>query len=452
MKSRSKKVYIANILMAIFIATAIVPLMNAEACSNVVIDWNDIHQEIDGFGITQDEEDTYSMSEPQRTEVMDLLYSRDNGIGLSILRTEIGCGDSKATIEPDDGVWNYEPDMRELWYFNEAKVRGVEKIFGTVWSPPAWMKTNNKLERGGFLKKEYYQKYADYLAQYIKIYKEYHGVDIYGVSIANEPEYAAPWKSCLWTGSMFKNFIKDYLKPTFENENIDAKVIAGEMAIWSEVVVKDALKDPESCSRVDIVAAHQYQGIIKELPTAKKTGKKIWMTELSDTTGGFDTGMSDALKWGKKIHKFMTIPEISAFCYWRGSHTVNDNQTLIHINPDLASYIVSKRLFTLGHFSRFVRPGYVRIGATDNPTLGVYITAYKDIETGNFAIVAINDSKYDKTLDIVPKGFVSGQITPYITNEQVDMEKRSDIKSIDEKFTISLEGKSITTFIGINEK
>ncbi|WP_415918057.1 glycoside hydrolase family 30 protein [Xylanivirga thermophila] len=286
MKSRSKKVYIANILMAIFIATAIVPLMNAEACSNVVIDWNDIHQEIDGFGITQDEEDTYSMSEPQRTEVMDLLYSRDNGIGLSILRTEIGCGDSKATIEPDDGVWNYEPDMRELWYFNEAKVRGVEKIFGTVWSPPAWMKTNNKLERGGFLKKEYYQKYADYLAQYIKIYKEYHGVDIYGVSIANEPEYAAPWKSCLWTGSMFKNFIKDYLKPTFENENIDAKVIAGEMAIWSEVVVKDALKDPESCSRVDIVAAHQYQGIIKELPTAKKTGKKIWMTELSDTTGG----------------------------------------------------------------------------------------------------------------------------------------------------------------------
>lgn len=452
MRKRFIKIQITSILTAILLIMVISPIgLRVEAASQVVVDWNNVRQTIDGFGVTQEEECTYVMAEPYRSQVMDLLYSKTNGIGLSLLRTEIGCGESKPTIEPSDGVWNYEPDVRELWYFNEAKARGVEKIFGTVWSPPAWMKTNNKVTNGGYLRQDCYQKYAEYLAQYVKIYKDYHDIDIYGVSIANEPEYAATWKSCLWTASMFKDFIGNYLKPTFENQNIAAKVIAGEMAFWSEAVVKDALNDPAACSRIDVVAAHQYQGFIKELPTAKAKGKKIWMTELSDTTGEYDTSIFDGIWWAKKVHKFMTVPEVSAFCYWRGAHTVNNNQTLIHINPDNQSYIVPKRLYTIGHYSKFVRPGYVRIGATENPVSGVYVTAYKDAATGDFAIVVINENKdYNRVIDIVPQGFSAGKITPYLTNKEVSMQQCSDVALVNGKFTVSVGAESITTFVGIN--
>lgn len=422
----------------------------AKVNADIVVDWNDIRQEIDGFGVTQDEECTYAMQEPQRSEVMDLLYSQEDGIGLSILRTEIGCDDvSKPSIEPEEGVYNYEPDIRELWYFNEAQARGVEKIFGTAWSPPAWMKTNGKLERGGFLKKAYYQKYADFLAKYVEIYRDYHGVDIYGISPANEPDYPAPWKSCVWTPSMMEDFVGNYLKPTFEREGLDTKIIVGEMGVaWTERVAVPALQNPTACPGIDIVAGHYYRGPIRPFSVANEKGKKVWMTETSDVSKSFTTDMEDGLAWAKRIHKFLTVPEVSAFCYWRGSHTVDDNQTLIHINSDNASYITSKRLFALGHYSKFIRPGYVRIGSTDNPLSKVYISAYKDESTDDFVIVAVNDSKDDKVLDIVPEGFTVEKLDSYVTNDQVDMEQRTDMAIVEDNITVSLEGKSITTFVG----
>lgn len=446
---KSKAIYA---LIASFLLSVTTPLgtVNVNAASQVTVDWNNVRQEIDGFGVTQEEECTYVMPEPKRAEVMDLLFSKTNGIGLSMLRTEIGCGESKPTIEPQDGVWNYDPDPRELWYFNEAKARGVEKIFGTVWSPPAWMKTNNNVKNGGYLRSDCYQKYADYLAQYVKIYKQYHNIDIYGVSIANEPEYAAQWKSCLWTGAQFKNFIGNYLKPTFEREQIAAKVIAGESGVWSEAVVKDSLNDPNACSRIDIVASHQYQWFITDFPTSRAKGKKIWMTELSDTTGGFDASIKDGVWWAKKVHDFMTIPEVSAFCYWRGAHTVTNNQQLIRISPDSQSYETTKRLFAIGNYSKFVRPGFVRIGATENPVSGVYVTAYKNPTTGEFAIVAINDGDSNRVIDIVPQGFAAGKITPNITDRMYNLVQGTDIPVIDGKFTASVGAKSIVTFTGTN--
>ena len=43
------------------------------------------------------------------------------------------------------------------------------KFFGSPWSAPAWLKTNNKLIEGGFIKgkpgEKYYQTLADYLVK-----------------------------------------------------------------------------------------------------------------------------------------------------------------------------------------------------------------------------------------------------------------------------------------------
>lgn len=102
----------------------------AEENAVVTVDWNTTYQEIDGFGFTQEEECTYNMEEPYRSEVMDFLFDKDKGIGCSILRTEIGCGESKPTILPQEGVWDKSGDPRELWYFREALNRGVDKIYG----------------------------------------------------------------------------------------------------------------------------------------------------------------------------------------------------------------------------------------------------------------------------------------------------------------------------------
>ncbi|MEG1687705.1 MAG: hypothetical protein RR276_07470, partial [Angelakisella sp.] len=140
--SKNLALFLAALMLCGSVSSLQAPAF-AAATTEIEIDWNNVRQTIDGFGVTQEEECTYVMQEPARSEVMDLLYSQTGGIGLSILRTEIGCGESKPTVEPSKGVWDYTGDPRELWYFNEALARGVDKIYGTVWSPPKWMKTNN---------------------------------------------------------------------------------------------------------------------------------------------------------------------------------------------------------------------------------------------------------------------------------------------------------------------
>lgn len=416
--------------------------------SVVTVDWNKTYQEIDGFGFTQEEECTYVMEEPYRSEVMDLLFDQEKGIGCSILRTEIGCGESKPTIEPEPGVWDRSGDPRELWYFREALSRGVDKIYGTVWSPPKWMKTNNDWNHGGWVKKQYYQDFADYLAQYVKIYRDEFGIDMYGISPANEPEYPAQWKSCLWSSTQMKDFVENYLYPAFEQEGLSTKIMVGESGFWSDALAKPLLRDSETRHMVDIVTAHQYQGLIIDLPTARENGKHLWLSELCDTTGDYHVEIDDAVGWGKIIHEFMTIPQANAFLYWRGSHATDSNQTLIRLDSN-TSYTVPKRLYALGHFSKFVRPGWVRIDATDKAYKDLRVSAYKDPDTGEFAVVIINDDRNNnRVVDFVFEGFTAGYVTPYLTDLDYNMEELEAVPVQNGRFTLSVGAESMITLAG----
>lgn len=69
------------------------------------------------------------------------------------------------------------------------------QIMATLWSPPAWMKTNNSMV-GGKLRPDCYDVCTDYLIKYIQAYKQ-EGIDIHTMTVQNEPE----WHCCLslWT-------------------------------------------------------------------------------------------------------------------------------------------------------------------------------------------------------------------------------------------------------------
>lgn len=436
-------------MAAAVLCTGIMPAVEVMAQEPVsVINWDQTYQEIDGFGFTQEEECTYNMAEPYRSEVMDLLFDQEKGIGCSILRTEIGCGESKPTLMPSEGVLDKTGDPRELWYFREALSRGVDKIYGTVWSPPAWMKTHNSVNNGGWLKGKYYQTFADYLAQYVKIYKEEFGIDIYGISPANEPEFAATWKSCLWSPVQMKDFVENYLYPTFEREGLDTNIMVGESGFWSDSVAAPLLKDAATTHMVDIVTSHQYQGRIKDLPLAREKGKRLWQSELCDTAGKYHVEIDDAVGWGKIIHEFMTIPQANAFLYWRGAHETDSNQTLIRIDSP-TSYTVPKRLWALGHYSRFIRPGWVRMEAGDEPYKGMLISAYKNPVTGEFAIIIVNDDRENgHIVSFQMEHFLANEVVPYVTDASRNLEKGLAIAIENGGFSLDVGAESMITLIG----
>jgi glucuronoarabinoxylan endo-1,4-beta-xylanase len=134
----------------------------------------------------------------------------------------------------------------------------------------------------------------------------------------------------------------------------------------------------------------------------------------------------------------------NAWHYWWliDSPTNRDNEGLSMPNGK-----PTKRLYMMGNFSKFIRPGYYRIDATADPTVGILVSAYKDSALGNFAIVAINSNRSKTTLNFSFDGFTASTVTPWITDPALNLVKRSAV-SAGAGFMYSLPADSVTTFIG----
>jgi glucuronoarabinoxylan endo-1,4-beta-xylanase len=450
------------LLVLVLLSGSLISANSVIAVSSCTLDWKNEKQFIDGFGGSgafHQAANLLGYPEKERNQILDLLFSQTNGIGLSIVRNIIGddgnwgkpIDGASPSIEPQEGVWNWSGDEDQIWLINEAKKRGCIRFVSTVWSPPAWMKTNNSVINGGELRQDKYQAFADYLAAYVRGYKEYHNIEIYGVSPANEPDYTTAYSSCRWTGAQFRDFVKNNLKPTFERDGVKAKVIMPETMNFNEDYAVDTLKDPKACEGVDIVAAHAYDFAVKQFPVATGVNKSIWQTEVSNI--GFNDGsINDGLKYAKLLHDHLTVTGVNAWIFW-WLISYKDGESLIHLDTTYKTFSSFKRLYTIGNYSRFIRPGYVRIDSDLNPVANVFVTAYKDKISGKFAIVVINKGEADQTVNINLKGFpVVNAVVPYRTSDTENLVKLSKVPVAGKTFRAVLKAKSVTTFVGANNE
>jgi glucuronoarabinoxylan endo-1,4-beta-xylanase len=167
------------------------------------------------------------------------------------------------------------------------------------------------------------------------------------------------------------------------------KVIAPETSNWNSEAsyMTDTYNSPAATARLDVAAAHLYGGDpSRAFQDALAHGKKIWQTEASLRFSVED--IDGALSWATAIHQGLTKARVSAWVWW--VLALWFDQALIHLDDDsTGAFRVGKTLWALGNFSRFIRPGFVRIGTTSQaPTL--LTSAYKDPGAGQFVIVAIN--------------------------------------------------------------
>lgn len=437
-------------LLSLLIESMIFEEKEAEAALSATIYWTQSRQTIDGFGASGAfNQATTLMNYPDtvRTKILDLLFSQSSGAGLSIIRNQIGDGWAFPTIEPEPGVWDWSGDDGQVWLMNEAKNRGTNRFWSTVWSPPAWMKDNGQVPNGGSLSPAHYQDYANYLSTYVQEYSNRFGLNIYAVSLANEPTYTANYSSCLWTGQQFHDFILNNLKPTFRRDGVSTKVMITEDMFWREDLALPTLNDSNTSSRLDIVGGHDYNFSTSPLNVSKSKGKKIWQTEVSYFSAN-DTTITDGLRWAKEVHNFMTVVEANAWHYWWLVSDATDGESLIQLNTSNQTYTAAKRLFTIGNFSRFVRPGFVRMNATANPAANLYVSAYRSTSNGKFAVVVINDSDTSQTIKYNLNSFNTGSVTPYITSATQNLQKQSQINTVNNAFTATIPARSVVTYSG----
>jgi O-glycosyl hydrolase len=167
------------------------------------------------------------------------------------------------------------------------------------------------------------------------------------------------------------------------------------------------------------------------------------MTEWSTAAWADSAAIADGLILARLVHMDLTSAGMSAFNYWWtwGS----GNGVLVVINGTTVT--VPKRLYALGQYSRFVRPGWVRVGTTVNPATNVYLSAFKNATGSQVAIVAVNTGASQVQLPLTVDSGQFGTLTQYRTSSSENIANVGTLTA-GPTVTATLTASSITTFAG----
>ena len=354
------------------------------------VNWTDVHQTMQGFG-------AYNAFAGTAVNPYDtLLFST---LGYSLLRASLPLDDSCDFISNLCAIGDSNiADMRSC-------VANGCKVWATVSSPPADMKTNGNVEctcrwcdadswrlRGiRYLYVELHCEFED-LLQYSSLR---------GLS-TERTGYMLFWncsrkRSLRCRTANLDTFIGSNLGPTLAaNGQSSTLIMMPETGSYSDLsIYADTCMGDSSCSSyVGITAFHDYDNASS--PTNPYSTSQFWETEVSAPDGPslcngcWDPSIADALMWAGIVHTNLVNGVTAWHYFWYVDPTgANENSGLI--NPAMSTPI-SIRTYAIAQWAKFVRPGWVRIDATANPVSGVDVTAFKNPSTGQFAIVAINEN------------------------------------------------------------
>jgi hypothetical protein len=137
----------------------------------------------------------------------------------------------------------------------------------------------------------------------------------------------------------------------------------------------------------------------------------------------------------------MTQAQANAYHYWWLVDTQNGGLLNTTTGP-------AKRLFTMGQFSRFVRPNFNRIDATSSQSSAL-ISAYKDSASPAFAVVVINTNAiFDMLQTVTLTNINATSVTPWMTSSSNSLTQLSAITVANSSFTYIVPAMSVVTFVG----
>ncbi len=387
------------------------------AASDANINVNAERQVIRGFGGMNHPAWIGDLTGPQRETAFG---NGQNQLGFSILRI-------------------YVDENRNNWHREVATAkRAIEHgalVIASPWNPPSHMvETFNR--NGASAKRLRYNQYAAY-AQHLNDFVTYmknNGVNLYAISVQNEPDYAHEWT--WWTPQEILRFMRE------NAGSINARVIAPESFQYLKNISDPILNDSQALRNMDILGAHLYGTQISQLPyplfKQKGGGKELWMTEVyyPNSDNNSADRWPEALGVSEHIHHSMVEGDFQAYVWWyiRRSY-----------GPMKEDGMISKRGYNMAHFSKFVRPGFVRVDATKSPEPNVFVSAYKG--NNQVVIVAINKNNAGVNQHFVMQNGTASKASRWVTSSNSNLQPGTDLNISGNQFWAHLPAQSVTTFV-----
>ena len=395
---------------------------------SITLNPNHTFQKIIGFGGAFTEAAAYTfyqMPKQKQTEVLNAYFNQEHGLRYNLGRVSIhscdfSLGNYTYVDDGDVSLKSFNIDRDKLYVIPmiqsaEAVRKDDIQILASPWSPPAWMKSNNDMNHGGYLLDEYKDVWAHYYIKFLEAYQA-QNIHLFALTVQNEPAAKQIWDSCVYTKEEEKDFVKNHLGPKLKNSAFkDIKLL-----IWDhnrDVIVeraKAAYDDPKASQYIWGTAYHWYVSeAFENLSTVHNLypDKHILFTE-GTIEGGvkpnqFETGERYARNMiGDFNHFSEGYIEWNLMLNEEGgpNHVGNFCDAPIIYNRDKDEIIYNSSYYLIGHFSRFIDVDAVRIEskidsteikhvAFKNPDGGIVVIIQN--ETENQAIIQIDGNHYD---------------------------------------------------------
>jgi glucuronoarabinoxylan endo-1,4-beta-xylanase len=206
-------------------------------------------------------------------------------------------------------------------------------------------------------------------------------------------------------------------------------------------------KDKDAWAAVDILGVHQYDTQVAEpWPADVPERRPVWQTEMSGVKhwpyGEPDKSIDNGIAVAGWLHNALTVGEANAWLWWwyKGSDT---NEGLY-----LSDGSDTKRHYTFGNYTRFIRPGYVRVAITGNVPNDVLLSGYKGTD-GTVVLVAVNKGSAAATVPVtIAGGTAPASMTPNVTSATEDLKAGTAVAVTGGILMAALPSKSVTTFVG----
>lgn len=343
-------------------------------------------------------------------------FDKTEGIGYSLIRTSIHSCDfsseSYTYVTDEDkelGTFNIDHDKKNRIPLIKKIIEasgGKIPLYVSPWSPPAFMKDNKNMLRGGKLMPEFYPSWAMYYAKFIKAYESL-DIPIWGLTVQNEPMATQTWESCIYTAEEERDFLKNHLGPTLKKEGLgDKKII-----VWDhnrDLINHRAdviLGDPEASQYVWGIGFHWYETWTGGEPMFNNLDqvndaypdKNLIFTEGCNEK--FDATKyqywPNAERYGKSMINDFNQGTV-AWTDWNilldetggPNHVNNLCFAPVHADTRTGELIYTPSYYYIGHFSKFIRPNAKRV-ATAPSRSSLLSTSFLN-EDGQMVTVVMN--------------------------------------------------------------
>jgi glucosylceramidase len=394
-------------------------------------------QEIVGFGGALTESSGWVLSQlppARRAEVIKKYYDPTEGIGYTLARTHINsCDFSLSMWALDETPGDYDlhdftlAPMRRwtLPLIHEAQAAagaGQFRLLASPWSPPAWMKTNGAMDRGGSLRPEYAAPWANYFVKFCQAMAQEEKIPVWALTVQNEPEATQVWESCRYTPEEEAKFVREHLGPALERAGLtDVKLLG--LDHNRDLVdgrVAALLGDPATAKYLWGLGLHWY--VSNDFAASSRAHDAHPDKHILFTEGCWEGGKALGIWEHGEGYAHQIIADLSnwvcGYIDWnialddRGgpNHVGNFCDAPVIVDTKTKEVKYGPSFYYIGQFSKYVRPGARRVSSRGGATT-LQSIAFANPD-GSLVVVAMNATDTAVPLSIAVDGVAISSEVP----------------------------------------